>query len=406
MQSNRKGAQFLRLSYSAKGRCAICLTLHTFSVAYARFVNVRGFRPLQNKQHDKAQGQQRRGQISPVSQENIHKTGDDTPKYCDVPSEMYDETTNRQALKAAQKRRLESLNERFKAAQGSFRLGIIGDLHTHWDNVDVAQFSRSDYDLLFFTGDLGGGSIDSSLRMARLMAALQQPTLVMPGNNDTFDINELAAELAHQRGLNMLQSIVHNSAEERNPELGISLCGYSHHRLHIGDDEVSLLAARPHSMGGPNLSFPEYMVETYGIESIAESAERLCRLVDEVESDRIIFVAHNGPTGLGEQPHDMWGCDFKPGGGDWGDPDLAAAIDYARAQGKSVLAVIAGHMHLRTKQGEQRPWKQTIEGTVYVNAALVPRIFSGKDDVYRHHVVMRLDKEGIEFEEMLVPEYG
>jgi hypothetical protein len=78
------------------------------------------------------------------------------------------------------------------------RLGVIVDLHTHWDNVDVAQFAGTDYDLLYFTGDLGGGTPDSRLRMARAMAGLRHPTLVMPGNNDTVDIEQLAAELAHQ----------------------------------------------------------------------------------------------------------------------------------------------------------------------------------------------------------------
>ena len=298
------------------------------------------------------------------------------------------------------------MNKRITAREGKFRLGIIGDLHTHWDNVDVAHFSRSEYDLLFFTGDLGGGSVDSCLRMARLMAALRQPTLVMPGNNDTVDINELAAELAHQRGINNLLSITRDEADDFDADLGISLCGYSHHRVHAEGSEISLLAARPHSMGGPNLSFPDYMSQTYGINSLEDSRDRLCSLVDEVESDRLIFLAHNGPLGLGDRPSDIWGCDFKEGGGDWGDRDLSEAIAHAKSLGKKVLAVIAGHMHLRTKQGDKRPWLMEIDETIYVNAALVPRIFAGSDDVYRHHVSLTLGADSIEFEEMLVPEYG
>ncbi len=74
-----------------------------------------------------------------------------------------------------------------------FRLGVIGDLHTHWDRIDVNQFAGTDYDLLYFTGDLGGGTPESCLRMAREMAALRHPTLVMPGNNDTVEIERLAA---------------------------------------------------------------------------------------------------------------------------------------------------------------------------------------------------------------------
>jgi len=89
-------------------------------------------------------------------------------------------------------------------SDGDFRLAIVGDLHTHWDHIDLLQFGQANYDLLYFTGDLGGGTSESTLRAAQSIAQLQQPALVMPGNNDTLDINELAAELAHQNGLNRL----------------------------------------------------------------------------------------------------------------------------------------------------------------------------------------------------------
>lgn len=288
------------------------------------------------------------------------------------------------------------------AKDRQFRLGIIGDLHTHWDEVDVAQFAGLDYDLLYFTGDLGGGTQDSCLRMARGMAGLRQPTLVMPGNNDTVDIDQLAAELAHQDGLNQLMAMAGANA----PAEPIILCGYSRHSIHMGDSDVDLIAARPHSMGGPQLSFPDYMSTTYGISDMEASARRLTQLVDESTADTLLFLAHNGPLGLGEHPDAMWGCDFKDDGGDWGDPDLTIAIEHARAAGKKVLAVIGGHMHLRTKQGELRPWMTERDQTMYINAARVPRIFSGDDDVYRHHVSVTISPGGIEAEEVLLPQYG
>ncbi|MEE4146657.1 MAG: metallophosphoesterase [Halieaceae bacterium] len=282
-----------------------------------------------------------------------------------------------------------------------FRLGIIGDLHTHWDDVDIHQIGKQDYDLLFFTGDLGGGTPDSSLRMARSIARLRHRTLVMPGNNDTVDIDQLAAELNHQQGVNRILAITRSNTESGS----ISLCGYSHHRISVADRQLSLIAARPHSMGGPELTFPDYMAGTYGINSLDESTQRLRELVDDASGD-IIFLAHNGPAGLGDQPGDIWGCDFRPGGGDWGDTDLAAAIDYARTQNKQVLAVIAGHMHLSTRQGAQRPWQLLVDDTCYINAARVPRIFSGGDDVYRHHVRLCISKNSIEFSEILLPQSG
>ncbi len=107
------------------------------------------------------------------------------------------------------------------------RIGVIGDLHTHWDDIDVAQFNTTDYDLLFFTGDLGGGSVDSSLRVARTISRLNVETLVMPGNNDTGDIHQLAAELSHRSGLKRLTGIRQGAGEAIN---SIRLCGYSSHR--------------------------------------------------------------------------------------------------------------------------------------------------------------------------------
>ncbi|TXS95182.1 hypothetical protein FV139_04590 [Parahaliea maris] len=294
------------------------------------------------------------------------------------------------------------MSHHLRVDRNGVRLGIVGDLHTHWDQVDVHQLAGCDYDLLYFVGDLGGGLPDSTLRIARSIAQLSCPTLVMPGNNDTVDINELAAELALQQGARQLLAL---GRDDTGPP-DIRLCGYSHHLIEAVDFAVSLIAARPHSMGGPTLSFPDYMADTYGIDSLEQSTERLCALVDEAEAEHLVFLAHNGPLGFGEAPDAMWGNDFKPGGGDWGDVDLSRAIDHARARGKSVLAVVAGHMHLRTKQGAERPWLADVDGTVYINAARVPRIFSGKDDVYRHHVSMTLGPGGVAVEEVLLPEYG
>ncbi len=280
------------------------------------------------------------------------------------------------------------------------RIGIVGDLHTHWDAVDVAQFNRANYDLLLFTGDLGGGTPDSSLRIAKEMAHLRTPTLVMPGNNDTGDIAALAAELSHQGGIKRLLAM----REEAGPvDVPVRLCGYSTHRLSAAGD-VTLIAARPHSMGGALLSFPQHMLATYGIDSVEQSAERLCTLVDRCETGQVVFLSHNGPRGLGEAPNDMWGCDFKTDGGDWGDPDLTAAIDYAVDRGLRVLAVVAGHMHLRTKCGRERPWCVERDGVRYINAARVPRIFAADKDVHRHHVELVISSGAAQANEVFVPE--
>jgi uncharacterized protein (TIGR04168 family) len=284
-------------------------------------------------------------------------------------------------------------------AVSEIRIGVIGDLHTHWDDIDVVQFNRSSYDLLVFIGDLGGGTSGSSLRIARSISRLKKETLVIPGNNDVCDMAELAAELVHRSGLRHLDAL-RTGAEHRAP---VRLCGYSAHRLTRGSMDVTLIVGRPHSLGGSELSFPDHMASNYGVETLEASTERLRALVDEVETEAVIFFSHNGPTGLGDRPSDMWGCDFRPGGGDWGDPDLEYAIDRALERGKRVLAVVAGHMHRRTRQGAERDWITERQETLFVNAARVPRILAVEDEIHRHHVAITVRTEGISIEEVLLP---
>ena len=284
-----------------------------------------------------------------------------------------------------------------------FRIGIIGDLHTYWDELDDVQVDESAYDLLLFTGDLGGGTPESCLRVARSLSRLKSRALVMPGNNDTVDIETLAAELRYRRGLRRLRGLRRGGreTEEEEPE-GARLCGYSGHRITHGTTDFTLIAGRPHSMGGPELAFPEYMQESWGVGDLNASRERLVALVEGSETERLIFLSHNGPTGLGDGPQDIWGCDFKPGGGDWGDPDLAAALAHARGLGKQVLAVIGGHMHHRTRGGGERPWRVDADGTVYVNPARVPRIFSSDAGTARHHVAMSVHSSRVDVKEVIL----
>jgi uncharacterized protein (TIGR04168 family) len=290
----------------------------------------------------------------------------------------------------------------------TIRIGVIGDLHTHWDDHDVAYFNGSDYDLLLFTGDLGGGLRDSTLRVARMLSKLVKPTLVMPGNNDVGDVRELAAELAHRGAMRRFAAARRGLPGDAGglDEPAVRLCGYSAHRIGPALRTVTLIAGRPHSMGGDELSFGEHMRSAWGVESMAGSAARLIELVERADTQDLLFLAHNGPTGLGEEPTDMWGCDFRPGGGDWGDPDLAVAIEHAIARGHRVLAVIGGHMHLGTRCGRERPWQRERDGILFLNAARVPRIFAADDDVNRHHVAITVTPDAIELAEVLVGQYA
>ncbi len=282
------------------------------------------------------------------------------------------------------------------------RIALIGDLHGSWDDWDARYFNHSEYALLLFTGDLGSGTRDDGVRVARSIGRLARPTLVMPGNNDADHLPEIAAEIGHQRGLSALRKL--GAGTGGSASGAVSLCGYSLHPLELSGRAITLLAARPYALGGNELSFPERLAGRHGIASMAASAERLCELVERAPSDELVVLAHNGPTGLGDAATDLWGCDFRAEEGDWGDEDLAQALVRARQLGKRVLAVVAGHMHSRTREGRPRTWQLERDGTLYVNPARVPRIFEDERGTEHHHVVLEIGAQGVLAREMLVRE--
>ena len=281
-------------------------------------------------------------------------------------------------------------------------IAIIGDIHLHFSSEDVTYFNQSDCDLILFVGDLSNYRPRTGLPIARLIAQIDKPVIFIPGNHDATNLWQLAAEIWQKPWLARLGGLGQSRRVRRlEKALGTAVpASYSTHHF----QQFDLVAARPFSMGGPTLSFQPYLQHRYGVSTLDESAERLRQCVDQTQSDRLIFLAHNGPTGLSQAPTDIWGRDFKPVGGDFGDPDLEQAISYAKSKGKQVLAVVAGHLHQRTKSGEQRNWLLEKGGTTYINAARVPRIFEQDGQVLRHHVWLVLGKTAVTLQEILVPE--
>ena len=54
----------------------------------------------------------------------------------------------------------------------------------------------------------------------------------------------------------------------------------------------------------------------YGVGSMQESAERITSVLKATAGQApVIVVAHNGPTGLGDKPHDICGRDWRTAGG-------------------------------------------------------------------------------------------
>jgi uncharacterized protein (TIGR04168 family) len=285
------------------------------------------------------------------------------------------------------------------------KVAVVGDVHLLWDRFDADYFNRSDYGLVLFVGDIAAYRHGAALPIARSIAELRMPAIVMPGNHDAVHLGQLIAEVLDRP---TLSDRIAFGQPRRSRQLdralgGVALAGYSRHTIELGNERLSVVAARPHSMGGPRVSFRRYLRAAHDVDSLEASTDRLKALVDQCGDEPILFLGHNGPTGFGDRRDDPWGCDFRPGEGDFGDPDLAGAIAYARASGRRVLGVVAGHMHHELKGGGRRRWLEHRDDTFYLNAARVPRIFRDEGRVVHHHVELAIDNDGALVRERLIP---
>jgi len=283
------------------------------------------------------------------------------------------------------------------------RIGILGDIHLHFDAIDVEQLDAARYAAVFFVGDIAAYSHRGGLRVAEQIAKISTPSILIPGNHDAVHAGQLAVELLQADPLVGLMNFGQVGRERSLADaLGSTVVGgYSLHRFEADSQTLDVLACRPHSMGGGRLAFRRCLSETHGVDSLEESTRRLIERVDESDADHLVFLAHNGPTGLGDSREDIWGCDFRKEEGDFGDPDLEAAVAHAKKVGKPVRAVVAGHMHHHLRGGGKRRWQLEDEGVLYVNAARVPRIFERGQRILRHHVELTINNDGAKVREVL-----
>jgi uncharacterized protein (TIGR04168 family) len=275
------------------------------------------------------------------------------------------------------------------------RIALIGDIHSFWTPEDNDFLARN-YDAALFVGDLPGRLHGDTLAMAEKLAQLTIPAFFVYGNHDAVTIPQLIAEIfAWPKLSRLLAKGQRRRVKQLEKALGnVTPSAYARHSLSWGKGGIDLICGRPHAMGGPRLSFEPYMAE-YGIENLDQAAARYKELIDGAQAPELIFLSHNGPSGLGGRSTDIWGNDFQKGAGDFGDPDLAQAIAYARSQGKGVLAVVAGHMHhhvrKRSLQDGQRTKALRREGTLYLNTARVPRIFEQEGQTIHYFQELVLD---------------
>ncbi len=235
-------------------------------------------------------------------------------------------------------------------------LTVVGDVHRWWRAADAIHLERTRPDLSLFVGDLG----DEDVEMVGKVVELPVPKAVMLGNHDAW------------------QSFGRRAATPKLREI-LALRGDDH--LAYGVREVtrggiSVIGARPFSWGGQSLRSPELYDEIYGIHTMRQSAAAIVDAARNAQHRDLVILAHNGPLGLGGETSDIFGKDFGKPGGDWGDRDLALAIQRIEGFGLRVRAVIAGHMHhkLVHPRGAERTRFVRRGDTLFLNCAFVPRV--------------------------------
>lgn len=246
-----------------------------------------------------------------------------------------------------------------KPSSSRLRLAIAGDLHGDWCDQDAELLNHLNPDGVLFVGDLS----DGDLRLTKSITRLTQPVAVILGN--------------HDRGKDSSGGIFQSQLNL----LGELHCGWRMREW--ATPPIGVVGCRPGSAGG-GFHLSRAVEAVVGPITVEQSAERIVEACRSVPDDwPLVLLAHSGPTGLGSAASDLCGRDWKQPACDWGDADLALALDQLASQRRPAL-VVFGHMHHRLKgrQGERSTFHRDRHGTVFLNTACVPR--RGVDADGRH----------------------
>lgn len=238
------------------------------------------------------------------------------------------------------------------------RLAVVGDPHGAWDGSDAALLQHIAPDALLVVGDLS----DGQPRIPAELRRLPLPVACILGNHDSG------------------RDPSGRTLERQLDTLGELHCGWGLRQL--VPPGLAVVGARPGTAGG-GFHLSRAVRAVFGPVTLEESAERITAAARAADPDLpLVLLAHCGPAGLGSAAGDPCGRDWKNPACDWGDQDLALAVRRIQAQ-RPLPLVVFGHMHhqLRRGSGQRRSLCVDRAGTVYLNAASVPR--HGRDPAGR-----------------------
>ncbi|EPS60701.1 hypothetical protein M569_14098, partial [Genlisea aurea] len=241
----------------------------------------------------------------------------------------------------------------------SARIAIVGDVHDYWsleEDTRALRFLKPD--LVLFTGDFGNENVD----LIASVSNLYFPKAVILGNHDAWSTNVF-------------------SSDGKDPvQMQLKILGDDHvgyRRMDFPSFNLSIVGGRPFSHGGSHMFKWRLLLARYGVGDMDASSQRIFEAAIGAPDDHsLVFLAHNGPTGLGSNRDDICGRDWIYCGGDHGDPDLAKAISELRKTTQRIKLVVFGHMHkgLACGGGFRKMVVVGDDGIVYLNGAVVPRV--------------------------------
>ena len=267
------------------------------------------------------------------------------------------------------------------------KIAVVGDVHDQWEEEDAQALKYLGVDLVLFVGDFGNESVE----VVSQIASLNIPKAAIMGNHDAW-----YTATAWGRKRCPYDRTSEDWVQQQLDLLGEAHVGYS--KIDFPALELSVVGGRPFTWGGSEWRCKEFFSERYGINDFTESAAQIVGAIQETAYNTVIFLAHNGPLGLGDKAEDTCGKDWKPLGGDFGDPDLAEAIAQARTMGKHIPLVTFGHMHHRLRHTQARLRtivNNGIDDTIYLNAASVPRIKDWEGEKVRNFSLICLQNHRV-----------
>ncbi|KAK4754945.1 hypothetical protein SAY87_008702 [Trapa incisa] len=242
----------------------------------------------------------------------------------------------------------------------SVRIAVVGDVHDQWnleDDTKALQFLKPD--VVLFTGDFGNENVE----LVQSVANLDFAKAVILGNHDSWKTQQFSGK------------------RKDNIQMQLECLGQEHvayGRLDFPHLKLTVVGGRPFSCGGEQLFRKRLISARYGVENMEQSAQRIYKAAIGAPEDHfVIFLAHNGPTGLGANIDDICGRDWIVGGGDHGDPDLAKALSQLRGTAKfQIPLVVFGHMHKQLAHGNglRKMIAFGPDNMIYLNGAIVPRV--------------------------------